>query len=194
LFTKGLSDEEKKYVKLDDKGSVVMTEEFSKLPEDKQMALKAKFKFYSGRKLRLNLMKKTAVDKEKKMIEGRTKLLAGDVFGAKEDLLSYLNDQKKDSEHDEERYEQCREMLKQIALMELTQMTQRLSAMKESVNSRYNNVLVQNQIMERGQMVRPSTTLKTWHALSMLPQAMIQNGEVLTIEEAEAKLRNSNFL
>jgi len=192
LVTKGLSDEEKICVQLDDKGNVIMTEEFYKLPEDKQMALKAKFKLIQIQ-VAAELDEKTSDKKEKKMIEGRKKLMAGDVFGAKEDLLSYVNAQKKDPEHDPERYEQCREMLKQIALMELAQMVQRLAAMKESVKSRYNNVPGAKTDYGTWTNQQAIDNIDDMARIIDAAQVMIEKGEVITIEDAEAKLRKFEF-
>ncbi|MCC7196748.1 hypothetical protein IT413_00960, partial [Candidatus Peregrinibacteria bacterium] len=138
LMTTGLTEEEKKYVTMDEKGNIQKTPEFAKLPKDKQMALEAKFKLIEM-EVSMELDEKTAGEKEKKMIEGRKKLMAGDPFGAKADLIAYLNQEKKNPESDPVRIEQTREMLKQIAKMELSQMVQRLAAMKASVKERYNN-------------------------------------------------------
>jgi hypothetical protein len=117
------------------------TAEFNKLPKEKQMAFEAKFRLIEMQ-VSMELDEKTCQDKEKPMVEGKKKMMKGDIFGGKADLLKYYNSSLNSPDKDPVRFEQCKEMLKQIALMELSQMMQRLSQMKEAVKERYNNNVV----------------------------------------------------
>jgi len=187
----GLTEEEKKYVTVDDKGNLVKTAEFNKLPKDKQMAFEAKFKLIEIQ-VSMELDEKTCTEKEKSMVEGRKKMMNGDVFGGKEDLLKYYNSAAKDTERDPVRFEQCKEMLKQIAMMELAQMVQRLAQMKEAVKERYNNNVVGKTDFGTWTYDQANDNINNMALVLAEAQRMIEKGECVTIEGAEAKLRKLN--
>ncbi|MCC7197143.1 hypothetical protein IT413_03015 [Candidatus Peregrinibacteria bacterium] len=194
LMTTGLTEEEKKYVTMDEKGNIQKTAEFKKLPKDKQMALEAKFKLIEM-EVSMELDEKTAGEKEKKMIEGRKKLMAGDPFGAKEDLLSYYNQEAKNAERDPVRFEQAKEMLKQIAKMELSQMVQRLAAMKASIKERYNNKIIPGEKTDFGTHTYDQAydNIENMARVIDAAEEMIESGKCVTIEGAEALLRKFEF-
>ena len=184
----GLTEEEKKYVTVDDKGNIVKTAEFNKLPKDKQMAFEAKFKLIEIQ-VSMELDDKTCPEKEKKMLEGRKKMMKGDIFGGKNDLILYYNSASQDPERDPTRFEQCKEMLKQIALMELAQMVQRLAQMKEAVKERYNNNVMGKTDFGTWTYDQAYDNINNMALVLAEAQRMIESGECVTIEGAEKKLR-----
>lgn len=187
LYFKGLTPEEKKCVTLDKDGNIVKTPEFAKLPKDKQLELETKFSLVQM-SVAMELDEKTADDKEKSMIEGRKKLMKGDIFGAKEDLLAYYNQEASNTGRDQERFSETKEMLKKIAKVELMQMTLRLVAMKQSVKDRYNNNVLGTD-MGTDNIAQAEMFIDDMARVIDKAQEMIDKGEAITVNDVALKLR-----
>lgn len=186
----GLSDEEKKCVIFGTDGIVRKTEDFKKLPPERQRAIEMQL---ANLKLQIamEIDEKTADASDKQMIEGRKKLMAGDWAGAKQDLLAYYKEAGQKPEK-ADRVAETKGLLQGIAKMEIKQSIDRLLATKSSVDSRFNNNLGKS---DTGTLMHQQDDefYESMSRVLVKAEQMIDSGEALTIEEAESKLRSMKF-
>lgn len=142
-------------------------------------------------KVQLEMEEKMATPEEKKLIEGKKKLAGGDWVGAKTDFLAYYNENVNKEGHDEVRLAQAKELLKQIAKLEIAQCTARLMAMKESIQGKFEWQLDPGGKSDYGTHNKDQAYMYLEDMSYVLVKAeeMIEKGEVLTIGDAELQLR-----
>lgn len=190
-LVKGLSEDDQKYIQIDKDGHIFKTPEFANLSKERQMELEAKFKLLEI-EVAMELDEKTASEREKGFIDGRKKLIGGDIFGAKAELLKYWNTEINKEGHDEGHIDQCREMLKQIAKIELAQMAQRLAAMKEAVKSRYNNNLPGSRTdFGTDNYYQANVFINNMAHVIDAAEELIDSGQALTIDDASNTLNKA---
>lgn len=115
----------------------------------------------------------------------------GDWLGAKQDLLKYWNANVNKEGADEARLGETKELLKQVAKLEIAQCAARIQAMRESIEGRYDWKLDPGSNSSHGTKSADQAELYLDDMTNVLMKAqeMIENGEALTIGDAESKLR-----
>lgn len=176
---------------------IVYTEKFKTLPEEKKLQIIAE----------IQLLKKGIADEadekcliephEKKLFEGKKKLLAGDRLGAKAAILEYweTENKKPPKSRSEKRTTEAKELLKQIAKLEISQAKQRLGLLEQSIKKRMPDManyagLEGYKAYNKNQAAAFIASMKT-----VLDQAdlLIESGKYATLEEAEKELRTRQF-
>jgi hypothetical protein len=187
LIESGLTEEEKKCVRMTPDGEVRTTAEFEGLSEQAQQSLLAKFEGVKTDVV-MELDEKLLPEREKLFQQGQQKLTSGDIFGAKADLLAYYKAESGKDDANKNHVEGARAMLKEIAKAELNQMATRLDSMRESVKSRFQNVPTAKT--DFGTYTFQQAEMHIQHMANVLDKAaeMIENGDVLTVGEASQKL------
>lgn len=141
--------------------------------------------------IQLEMEEKMATPEEKNLIEGKKKMAGGDWIGAKTDLLKYYNETAGKEGVDQSRIGETKEMLKQIAKLEVAQCAARIQAMRASIQGRYEWRLNPGSKTTYGTQTASQAELYLEDMSHLLVKAeqMIESGEVLTIGDAELKLR-----
>lgn len=180
----------KKYFKFNPDGTVEQTSEFLGLSVWKQEEI---LKQLHGlpMKISLEMEEKMAVPEAKNFIEGKKKISNGDWIGAKQDILKYYNANVNAEGRDEVKIAESKELLKQIAKLEIAQATARLLAMKQSIESRFEWRVDPGSKTAYGTYTKDQAYMYIEDMSVILAKAeeMVDKGDVLTIGDAENKLR-----
>jgi hypothetical protein len=142
-------------------------------------------------KIQMEMEEKMAPPEAKNIIEGKKKLANGDWIGAKQDLLKYYNANANAEGHDEVKIAESKELLKQIAKLEIAQATARLLAMKESIQGRFEWRVIPGEKTDYGVHTKDQAYMYIEDMSVILAKAeqMIDEGKCLTIGDAELALR-----
>lgn len=179
-----------KYLIFNADGTVKTTPEFDKLPAEKQMEIKAKLK-EPQMKVALEIDEKLASPEEKKVVEGKKQLFAGNWIEAKQSLLSYYKAQiNKPGQEKNPRMAETKELMKQIAKMELLQSTSRLVAMKESIQGRFDNIPFAEKDYGTNSKDQAYMFIDDMARVLVKANELVDSGQALTLEEAEKTLRS----
>lgn len=180
----------KKYFVFKPDGTVEQTSEFLGLDVWKQEEL-LKQLHALPQKIQLEMEEKMATPEAKNMIEGKKKLASGDWIGAKQDLLKYYNANINAEGHDEAKIAESKELLKQIAKLEIAQAASRILAMRESIQGRFEWRVLPGEKTDYGVQTKDQAYMYLEDMSLILAKAeqMIDKGECLTIGDAELKLR-----
>ncbi len=187
----GLTDEEKGCLEFGTDGIVRKTEKFKQLSPDKQQALMTKLTNLRLQ-IALEIDEKTAEESDKPVIEARKKLMDGNWIDAKQQLLSYYKENGSNPEK-ASRTAEVRGMLHGIAKLEIKQSTERLLAMKASLDTRFNNNPMGKSDTGTWTAQQDQLFVESMSRVLAKAEEMIDSGEVLTMEEAESKLRSMKF-
>jgi len=134
------STEYKQYLIFDSAngGSIKLTEAYKHLPPEKQQEIQMAIAALKV-KIESQIEAKTcSQEHEKKFYSGKEMLLAGDKAAAKTALLAFYNTESKKTEHSPEntaRLNECKELLKQIALFEIAEAEGRLNTIEADIRA-----------------------------------------------------------
>ncbi|MFC1748029.1 hypothetical protein ACFL2V_04410 [Pseudomonadota bacterium] len=168
-------------------GEITSTEAFRKLPEEGQQRILMELHAVK-KKIIDEIEAKCAVSEEEKAFyEGKELLASGDWIGAKAALLTFVNGGEVYTE-DAQRIPEAKELLKQIALMELSQAQLQLNLLKSSIEAQFAGLTTGKLEMGVDHMTA-NLFLKDMEAVMAQAREMIESGEVLTIEGVRSKLR-----
>ncbi len=171
-------------------GTVKKAPEFENLPKEKQDDVLSQLEALRI-KISLEMDEKLATPEEKDFIEGKKMLAAGNWIEAKKALQSFYKLQlaKADKEKNPH-FGETKDLLKYITKIELLQATSRLMAMKESIEGRFDWATFGHQAY--GALNKDQADMFIDDMARVLSKAreMVESGDVLSIEEAEAKLRS----
>lgn len=186
----------KVYFTIDANGNVRKTRDFNALPPERQIQLWNE----------LNLIRdqvneeieKKCVDETREahlvnFYEGKAKMYAGNFIGSKADLLIFYNEEIKRPPEEQEKHqkmiEEARELLKQIAMLEIAQMKQRYELMRADVEAAYANMISAGPTTFGATKTSAETVLNRLEIVLFETEQQIESGNALTVGDAAQKLR-----
>jgi hypothetical protein len=191
--TKDFTDQEeyaKYFVMNEQTGEVKKTEEFDQLPIEKQNELLMKL---HGLKTKVadEIEEKCALDDEEKLFfQGKKMMVSGDLTFAKKDFLAFIDHfsaKKEKSPEEETRIKECKEYLKQIGLLEVSTVRQRLALMKKSIDARFASVTNPGQLESGVSYAEAKLSMDQMAHVLDMAESRIELGESSTLEEVNQK-------
>ena len=177
-------------------GTIEKTDNFKRIkPPEKQQELLKQLEVGPVESVYNEIKDKIADSKDGLFVGARSKLEGGDWQGAKADLLAYLKNN--ETEKASERLEQCKQMLKNIALREVADSFSRLDTLRNSVrakgtrwfNSPADYIASKNDENNEESEPRVDRYLEAQEAMLRRASEMIESGQCLTFEQAELSLK-----
>lgn len=189
-FTK--KKEYKKYfIFLEGTGEVKVTDEFKQLPEDEQSRLLLELHGLK-KKVADDIDEKSAnSDEERGFYNAKKKMQEGELAFAKKDFLTYLKYlEAKGTKLPEEqaRLTECKECLKQMALLELSMARKKLDLMRTSIEGRFAQVTNPGVLDVGVQYSQAKIYMDQMSRILDLAERRIESGEAFSIEEVNDQL------
>lgn len=176
-------EKNKKYFNYNEKnGEVSVTDEFKKLPQEQQDDLLMELKAVN-QKVKDEVDEKCAItEEEKRFFNGKKQLAAGEWIFAKQDFVAYAHYMEGNANklpEDEVRLAECKQSLKEIALMEVNITRQRLNLIRQNVDSNFTSVT--------------GFGTADYDTTPQLAQAFVDQMESV-LQKAEKEIESGNFL